>query len=102
MFKGNSSSLLSKNSVHLVCHGHVAVMSPCAAESHRKAVLAFLDVTRNQFFDELCSSVDEFLGDIVFQDILRDLFVVTCELFKARGMKRTSRVQSVSRGMPCL
>ena len=63
-------------------------MSPCAAESHRKAVLALLDVARDKFFDELGSSVDEFLGDIVFQDILGDLLVVACKFFEARYIVR--------------
>ena len=77
MFKGNSASLLSKNSVHLVRYRYGAMMPPGAAESHRKAVLSFLDIARNQFFDELGCSVYELLGNVMLQDILRDFFVVS-------------------------
>ena len=77
MFKGNSSSLLSKNSVHLVRYRYGAMMTAGAAQCDGQAVLSFLDIARKQFLDELGCSVYELLGNVMLQDILGDFFVVS-------------------------
>ena len=76
MFKCNSATFFSKNAINLVRGRHRAVMSARTAQSDCQAVLALLDIIRDQTAYDLCESVDELLRDVMLGHILRDLFVV--------------------------
>ena len=58
-------------------------MSAGAAYRYGQTVFSFLNVAGNQLFDEFGSSVDKLLGNVVFQDVLGDLLVVSRQLFEA-------------------
>ena len=58
-------------------------MAAGAAYSYGEAVLALLDIARNQLFNQLGSPVDELFGNIVFQDVLRNFFIISRQLLKA-------------------
>ena len=88
MFKCNSATFFSKNAINLVRDRHRAVMSARTAQSDCQAVLALLDIIRDQTAYDLCESVDELLRDVMLEHILRDLFVVAGQILKARHVIR--------------
>ena len=59
-------------------------MSACAAQGDRQAVFALLDVAGDQAADDLHHAVDKFLRDVMFEHILRDLFIVAGQILETR------------------
>ena len=59
-----------------------------APEGHGEAVLALLDIARNELPDHLRHPVDELLADIVLQHVMADFLVVASERLQARHVLR--------------
>lgn len=59
-----------------------------APESHGEAVLALLDVARDELPDHLRHPVDELFADIVLQHVMADFLVVASERLQARHVVR--------------
>jgi len=59
-------------------------MSACAAQGDRQAVFTLLDVAGDQAADDLHQAVDKFLRNVMFEHILRDLFIVAGQILETR------------------
>ena len=107
MLKCYAPALFRENSRHLVSHSHGAMMPARAPESHGEAVLALLDVARDELPDHLRHPVDELFADIVLQHVMADFLVIASERLQARHVVRIRDEadvdnQSASIGIPCL